>query len=591
MEVLRNEAEEATQFGFRWFIPELLKHRAAWRDVLLASLLIQLIGLATPLITQAVLDKVVVHGTISTLLALGSALLVFAVFSAALGWARQRLMLEVGNIVDLSLGVEVCRRLFRLHPLYFQSRSTGVIAARLQGVEAIREFISGTALSLLLDLPFLVVFVSMMLFYSVPLTMLVLVTLLLICSLSALVSPIFQIRLQQQFHLGARNQAMLTEMVAGVETVKTLQMEDQIDRRYEEGLRAWLSAGMAARSLGNAYHTACSFLEQLLSLSVLCCGAWLAIEKPSFTIGMLVAFQMCSSRLSQPLLRLTGLWQQFQQARLAVQRLGDLMDAPMEPYARHRTRELPRRGAISFQGVSFRYDANRPLLYENLSLDIAPGSTVAIVGPSGCGKSTLARMLQGFCHPSTGRILIDGLDTRHLCTQELRSQLGVVPQSTLLFSGTVLDNLLAAQPQASFEDVVAACSEAEIHEHIQSMPNGYQTELGERGQGLSGGQMQRIAIARALLKRPSVLILDEATSALDAITAARIARVINSLQGRITTIFISHGSPHGLRVDRLVRIPDRDMREEPWTAGSRMPAQSGPADPDLATFIPQNAPV
>lgn len=273
-----------------------------------------------------------------------------------------------------------------------------------------------------------------------------------------------------------------------------------------------------------------------------------------FTIGTLVAFQMFASRLSQPLLRLVGLWQQFQQANISVERLGDVMNAPPEPYSVTPSREMSGQGSIEIKNIAFRYSEQLPYLYQDLSVTIQPGKTIALMGPSGCGKSTLAKLMQGFYQPSDGRILIDGRDIRHLSANELRSYFGVVPQETILFSGTIYDNLLMANPQATFEQVIHACKMAEIHETVEQLPQGYQTEIGERGVGLSGGQKQRLAIARALLKRPKILIFDEATSNLDHETAEHFAKTVNALKGKVTMLFITHALPKALVADDVIRI-------------------------------------
>jgi subfamily B ATP-binding cassette protein HlyB/CyaB len=338
-----------------------------------------------------------------------------------------------------------------------------------------------------------------------------------------------------------------------METVKSLQMEPQLKTRFGDYLATYLDAGFSARQLANAYNVAANTLEQLLTLLILCLGAWMVMQNAGFTIGMLVAFQMFASRLSQPLLRLVGLWQEFQQAAIAVKRLGDIMDAPAEPYSVVPARTSSNQGRIEIENLSFRYAENLPLLFEKLDLTIEPGKVVALMGPSGCGKSTLAKLLQGFYLPTEGRIKLDGHDIGHLSANELRQHFGTVPQETTLFSGTIYENLLLANPQASFNDV-QACKLAEIHDTIQQLPQGYQTEIGEHGVGLSGGQKQRIAIARALLKRPKVLIFDEATSNLDNDTAEQFARTVNLLRGQATMLFITHQVPAGLRVDEVVTL-------------------------------------
>jgi len=548
------QARQSRKFGFSWFVPELLKHKKLWQEVLLASLVIQLIALATPLFTQAIIDKVVVHRTESTLIVIAIGMLVFMVFSAALSWLRQYLVLHTGNRVDAVLGSSVFERLFKLPPLYFQHRPTGVIAARLHGVETIREFIASAAVTLVLDFPFLLIFVAIMFYYSVTLTLIVLAILAVIVGLSLVVAPLFQARLQEQFQMGARNQAFLTEYVVGLETVKSLQLEPQLNSKYSGYLASYLQAGFATKQLANTYNTASNLLEQLMSLLILGIGAYTVMHSKEFTIGMLVAFQMFSGRLLQPMLRLVGLWQQFQQASLSVARLGDLMNAPIEPYSVIPARDTARKGEIQIHDIAFKYAEHLPLVYENLSLNVKPGQMIGIMGPSGCGKSTLAKLLQGFYQPSAGRILIDGIDIRYLSANELRSHFGVVPQETMLFSGTIYDNLQMASPNATFEQITAACKMAEIHSVIEAQPQGYQTEIGERGAGLSGGQKQRIAIARALLKRPSILVFDEATSALDGPTAEHFAQTINALKGKVTMLFITHGLPKGLKIDAVFRL-------------------------------------
>jgi subfamily B ATP-binding cassette protein HlyB/CyaB len=542
----------------------VLKHRAVWREVLAGSLVLQLLALGLPLFTQAIIDKVVVHRTESTLVALGIGMAVFMLFTALLTWVRQYLILHTGNRVDAVLGAAVFRHLMRLPVAYFQPRPTGVVAARFQGVESIREFIASAAVSLILDLPFLVICVAVMFWYSVPLTAVVLGVLAVIAVLSVLVAPIFRLRLNEQFLLGARNQAFLTEYVAGIDTVKSLQLEPQLESRYADYLAAYLRSSFLTRQIANSYQVLANALEQLMTLFVLAGGAWLVMHPAqagmaagasgAFTVGMLVAFQMFASKLSQPMLRMVGLWQQFQQAQLAVQRLGDLMNAPTEPHSLVPAREGQARGEIAFEAVGFRYGADLAPLYSNVSLHIQAGETIAIMGPSGCGKSTLTKLLLGFYRATEGRILVDGVDVLHLSANELRSAFGVVPQDTVLFSGTVYDNLVMANPYATFDQVVQACRMAEVHHVIESLPKGYQSEIGERGVGLSGGQKQRLAIARALLKNPRVLIFDEATSALDPPTADAFARTINQLKGKVTMLFVSHVLPRALHVDEIFVI-------------------------------------
>jgi subfamily B ATP-binding cassette protein HlyB/CyaB len=547
-------AEPPARFGFAWFRDALLKHHGVWRDVLLASLFIQLIALGTPLGTQVIIDKVVVHQTSSTLAAIAVGLGLFMLFNAAMSWLRQYLVLHTGNRVDAVLGSQLFRHLLKLHLAYFEHRPTGVLIARVRAVETVREFMAGAAVTLILDLPFLLVFLAVMFAYSWQLSLVALSITALIVGLSVGVTPMLRSRLNKQFLVGARNQAFLTEYVAGIETVKSLQMEPRLEGRYDEMLAQYLAAGFDTRQVSNTYNTAANALEQAMTLAILCVGALLVMRNDGFTIGMLVAFQMFAARVSQPLLRLAGLWQEFQQASIAVKRLGDIMDAPAEPHAVTPSRAPDGKGEIEVKDLAFRYSPDQPFLYRNFHLMLAPGRLTLLTGPSGCGKSTLAKLLLGFYQPDEGRIMLDGRDVRHFPANELRQYFGVVPQDTVLFSGTIYENLLAANPNAGFDDVIRACKIAEIHDVIDKLAKGYNTEIGEHGIGLSGGQKQRLAIARAVLKRPKVLVFDEATSALDAPTAERFAHTVNRLKGAATILFIAHQVPKGLAVDEVFTL-------------------------------------
>ena len=541
-------------FGFSWFVPALLRHKHIWRDVLVASLALQIVGLATPLFTQVIIDKVIAHQTHSTLIVLGAALAVFMLFSAGMTWLRQYLVLHTGNRIDAVLGSRVFQHLLRLPLPYFEHRPTGTLVARMQGIETLREFVSGAAVTLLLDIPFLFIFLAVMFFYSWQLSLIAVGILLTISVISLLVVPVFRERLNKQFLLGARNQSFLTEYVSGMSTVKSLQMEPVVEKRFGEYLAQYLAAGFRTRQLGNTYGVISNTLEQVMTLSILIFGALIVMRNDGFTVGMLVAFQMFASRLSQPLMRLVGLWQEFQQASIAVKRLGDILDMPQEPHSLVPQRVGAPAGRIAFEDVGFRYADDAPWLYRGLNVAFEPGRLTVVTGPSGAGKSTLAKLMLGFRLAQEGRVSLDGKDVRTLAANELRAAFGVVPQETVLFSGTVYDNLAMAHPHAGFDEIIAACRAAEIHDVIEALPKGYQTELGEHGVGLSGGQRQRIAIARALLKRPKVLLFDEAVSNLDHATAEHFAKTINRLKGKVTMIFITHQIPKGLAVDAIVPV-------------------------------------
>jgi subfamily B ATP-binding cassette protein HlyB/CyaB len=331
-------------------------------------------------------------------------------------------------------------------------------------------------------------------------------------------------------------------------------MEPQLDKRYGGLIASYLSAGFRTRSLSNTYNVAANGLEQFQVLAILGVGAWYVMTTDGFTIGMLVAFQMFANRLSQPVLRLVGLWLEFQQTNVAIKRLGDILDAPAEPYSVIPSRSPGGSGRIEIRDISFRYDDSHPYLYQGLNLVVEPGSSVAVMGPSGSGKSTLTKLLQGFYQPTDGCILIDGRDIRHLSANELRQYFGVVPQETMLFSGTIYENLVMANPRAGFEQIIQACKLADIHEVIEKLPKAYETEIGEHGAGLSGGQKQRLAIARALLKQPKILIFDEATSNLDRESSWHVAAAINRIKGHVTIIFVAHQIPDNLKLTKIFRL-------------------------------------
>ncbi len=570
-------------FGFGWFIPELVKHKRIFRDVLLASLAIQLMALATPLFTQAIIDKVIVHQTHSTLAVVGFALVMFMVFSTVMTWLRQYLVIHTGNRIDAVLGSHVFGHLLRLPLRYFEQRPTGVIVSRLHGVETIRDFLSGAAVSLILDLPFLLIFLGVMFFYSWQLSLIALCCLATISVLSLAVTPIFRSRLNRQFLLGARNQAFVTEYVVGMATVKSLQTEPLLERRYGEYLASYLAAGFSTRQLANTFNVVASTLEQAMTLAILIGGALLVMHGDGFTIGMLVAFQMFANRMSQPMLRLVGLWQEFQQASVAVRRLGDVMNLPTEPYTVVPARSPRSAGHIEVLDLGFRYSQQHPFVYRNLNLSLRPGQLTVLMGASGSGKSTLTKLLMGFYPPTEGQILVDGRDIRNLSANELRQSFGIVPQDTILFAGTVYDNLAMADPSATFDQIMDACRKAEIHDVIERLPQGYQTVLGEHGVGLSGGQKQRIAIARALLKEPAVLVFDEAASNLDVETSEQFARTINQFKGTTTVLFITHQAPRGLAFDAVIRLGEKPTAgSEPSPGGVVRPLSLAPRRADGA---------
>lgn len=557
IQVSKNESEDETgeKFGWKWFSNAFFQNKTAIRDALVASLAIQLIALAFPLATQAIVDKVITNQAVNTLAVLGIGIVIMAIFSGILTWIRQRLMLGLANAVDTKLAQRVLDHLFRLPLPFFEKRPTGVLINRIHGIERVREFFAGAFLLAALELPFMFIFLALMVSYSFALSGVVLGFLAVMSILSFAVGPKLRERVNDQTQLGAKLQGFMAEHVAASETVKSLQLEPYIGKRFAEINQAYLGATLATRQLGNTYGTLMQVLEQLMNVSVLCLGAYLAMQPGSgLTIGMLVAFQMFAQRVSQPILKLSGYWQELQQVRVAVGMLGELMLHPAERYSPLASSVGQGTGRLEVQGLSFRYSPDLPPLYEDFNLTVEPGQVVLVTGPSGSGKSTLAKVLLGLYPWYGGTVKVDGRDTRSMSINELRSHFGVVPQEAVLFSGSLLHNLINGVPGATLAHAVHACKQAGIHETIENLPNGYQTVVGERGVGLSGGQRQRVAIARALMKNPHVLVFDESTSGLDEASAERVAATVNSLRGKVSMLFIAHKIPANLKPDSHVDL-------------------------------------
>lgn len=555
------DVDPPRRFGFRHFLPELLRYKRQWLEVLTASLVLQVLALLGPLLTQVIVDKVVVHQTYQTLIVVATALALSTLFSALLSYARQSIVLTVSTRVDAAMTARLLAHLLALPLRYFERRPTGVIVARLQAVEPVRQFITGAAATLLLDCPFMLVFLALMFWYSWQLALIACALLLCISVLTLAIAPALRARLDLQFRAGATNQAFLTEYVAGIETVKSLQMEPRLTQRFDTMLASYLGTSVSTRRLFNVYQVGVTALEQAMSATLLCAGALLVMRGDGFTVGMLVAFQMLAGRFSQPLLRAVGMWQELSQAAVAVKRLGDIMDAPAEPVLSSAGRVIDGAARIEFYGVGFRHASDRPFLYRDFDLVVDAGSMVAILGASGSGKSTLLKLLQGHCIPTEGGIRIAGVDIRHLSAEALRATFGVVPQDVVLFSGSVYDNLTLGDPQLQLGDVIVACKAAAIHQTIERLPQGYQTQVGEHGVGLSGGQRQRIAIARALLRRAPVLILDEPTSSLDRDAEVAVGHTLAALRGRVTVLLIAHDLPRGVQPDAVVRLQSPSLSQ------------------------------
>jgi subfamily B ATP-binding cassette protein HlyB/CyaB len=544
----------ARRFDITWFMGAIHKYRWLLGEVLIASFFLQLFALVSPLFFQVVIDKVLVHQSMSTLDVLAIGLVAIALFEAVLGFQRTYLFSHTTNRIDVELGARLFRHLLALPISYFQARRVGDSVARVRELENIRNFLTSSGLTLAIDLFFTIVFIAALFFYSPLLTWIVLISLPIYVAISVGATPLFRRYLDDKFARGAENQAFLVESVTAVETLKSMAIEPQMQQRWEEQLAAYVAASFRVLNLGNKASQTVQFISKLVTAAILYMGAKLVIGG-DLTVGELIAFNLLAGYISSPVLRLAQTWQDFHQARLSIARLGDILNTAPEPTFNPSRMALPSiRGDITFEHVTFRYRIDGPEILHNISLDIPAGQVIGIVGPSGSGKSTLAKLAQRLYMPESGRVLIDGVDVAQVDPSWLRRQIGVVLQDNILFNRSVRDNIALADPALPTERVIAAATLAGAHEFILKLPEGYDTIVGERGGSLSGGQRQRIAIARALIADPRLLIFDEATSALDYESEHVIQQNMAQIARSRTVLIIAHRLSTLRMADRIITI-------------------------------------
>lgn len=550
------------RFDVTWFLGAIHKYRYLLGEVLVASFFLQLFALVSPLFFQVVIDKVLVSRTLSTLDVLVIGLVAISIFETLLGILRTYLFSHTTNRIDVELGARLFRHLLALPISYFQARRVGDSVARVRELENIRNFLTSSALTLVIDLFFTFVFLAVMFIYSPLLTAIVLAAIPFYVGVSMVATPFFRQRLDEKFARGAENQAFLVESVTGVETLKSMAVEPQMQRRWEEQLAGYVGASFKVISLSNTASQTVQLISKLVTAATLYFGAKLVIDG-SLTIGELVAFNLLAGRVSGPVLRLAQLWQDFHQARLSIARLGDILNTPAEPtFSPGRAALASVRGDIAFEHVTFRYRIDGPEILHDVSLTIPAGQVVGIVGPSGSGKSTLAKLVQRLYVPESGRVLVDGVDLAMIDASWLRRQLGVVLQENILFNRSIRDNIALADPATPMDRIIAAATLAGAHDFILELPEGYDTVVGERGSSLSGGQRQRIAIARALLTEPRVLIFDEATSALDYESEQIVQRNMAQMSKGRTVIIVAHRLSTVRFADRILTVDHGRLVED-----------------------------
>lgn len=561
-------ASAAAASGLAWFYSEIFKYKPILAEVLTGSFVVQLFGLVTPLFTQVILDKVVVHRTMSTLDLISVAFAVTCVAEFVLNIVRNYIFVHTANKIDATLGAKLFKHLFSLPFVYFESRRVGTTIARVRELDNIREFITSKSVSVIVDLVFSTVFLAMMFFYNVQLTLVVVAFIAVVATLYVIVTPELRRRLEEKFQMSAQSQSYLVESVTGIQTVKSLAIEGAMQRKWEDALGNYLRASFRLSTMGNVTSAISNFCQKAMTLAILYIGVRLVIEN-HMTVGMLIAFQMYANQFTNPVIRLVNLWNEFQQTLLAADRLGDIINQQGESTSAKAITLSELKGAIRFDNVSFKYRVDAPDVLKSISFELEPGTSLGIVGRSGSGKSTIAKVIQRLYLPYAGQVLVDGIDIRQLNPIWLRQCSGVVLQDNYLFSGTIRENIAMPKQHASAEEIIAASRVAGAHEFIMDFAEGYDTQVGERGSSLSGGQKQRIAIARALIANPRILIFDEATSALDYESERLIQENISAIKKGRTFIVIAHRLSTIKDCDKII-VVDKGQIVEQGTHASLM---------------------
>ncbi len=542
------------EFGMMWFIRAAAKYRNILRDCLLASMFVQVFALLSPLVFMIVIDKVLNNNSLSTLDVLVFALIVVSFFEIMLGALRAYLLSHTANRIDLMLGVQLFKHLMTLPLSYFENRQVGDTIARMRELETVRQFITGSGIMLFLDLFFLVVFLAVMFLFSPFLSVIVLVALPFLFCASFFITPFLHDKLEDKYTSNAGNQSFLVETINGIETIKAVAAEPRIQEKWEKKLANHVKTGFRGGHLANLISQSTSLISKMLSVLLLWFGAK-EVLAGNLTVGQLIAFNMLSARAIAPILRLSQIWNEFQQTKISIARIGDIFNCPGEPGFDPNRVTLPAiAGNVEFDRVTFRYQPDGAPVLRDVSFTVAAGEVIGIVGSTGSGKTTLAKLLQRLYVPERGRVLVDGVDLSKVDASWLRRQIGVVVQDGVLFNSSIRDNITLNIPELEIEAVIAAAKLAGAHPFIMELPHGYDTPVGERGIQLSTGQRQRLAIARALATNPRMIIFDEATSALDYESELVIQRNMKEIcQGR-TVFIIAHRLSTVRQADRIITL-------------------------------------
>ena len=550
------------QFNLTWFIPIIIKYKQYFMEIIGAAFFFQLFGLVSPLCTQVIIDKVIIHQGTVTLNVLAVGMVFVVLFQATMNVIRTYLFTHTTNKIDIILGTRIFRHLMNLPIQYFEKRLVGDILLKVSALNNIREFLTNTAINACIDLIFTVLFFAVMFYYSIPLTLIAIAAIPIQVIINILGTPLYQNRLKESWNVSAESNAFLVESIMGMYAVKSLSVEPQFKQRWESLLAKSVSRNLDKTQLSVLLNNGVSLTQQLVTYLIIWYGGIMVIDG-AVTIGQFIAFQMLANQASAPLSRLAGIWQSFQQTKLAVQRIGDILNAVPEPKNLAEAVELQKiKGEIEFKNVTFRYVIDDNPVLKKINLNIKPGMKVGIVGRSGSGKSTLTKIIQKLYTPEAGNVYIDGLDIDRVDLMQLRQQIGVVLQDNYLFNGSVRDNIALTRQVASMKEINQAARLAGAHEFILELPEGYDTMIGERGSTLSGGQRQRIAIARVLLTNPQILIFDEATSALDYQSERLIMGNMDCIAAGRTMLIIAHRLSNVVHCDVIIVMEHGEIVEQ-----------------------------
>tara|TARA_E500000331_G_scaffold298674_1_gene298642 strand:- start:1428 stop:4355 length:2928 start_codon:yes stop_codon:yes gene_type:complete len=550
------------RFGLSWFLPIIKKYKNVLLQVIIASFVVQLFTLANPLIIQVIIDKVINQRSLDTLQVLGIALLVLTLVEGILGSLKTFLFVETTNRIDQKLGSEVIDHLLRLPLEYFDRRPVGELGTRIGELEKIRNFITGRGLSTILDAGYSLIYIGVMLLYSSYLTLIALIVLPIQVALTIIGAPLFRKQFRESAEDNAKTQSHLIEVITGIQTVKAQNIETTSRWRWQDLYSKYIASSFKKTITGTVLNQTSQVLQKISQLLVLWIGASMVLDG-QLTLGQLIAFRIISGYVTQPILRLTTIWQNVQELRVSFERLGDVINTNTESDENDRGKlSLPNvSGLVKFNNVSFNFQYNLKPVLNKINLDIPIGSFVGIVGKSGSGKSTLMKLLSRLYSPNEGIITIDNYDIDKVELYSLRRQIGIVPQDPLLFSGTITENISGDNDECSEQEIVEAAKISESHDFIMQMSSGYNTKIGERGSSISGGQRQRIAIARTLFSKPKILIFDEATSALDFETERKVVTNLKDNFDGCTIFFITHRLATVSKADIIVMMEDGCISE------------------------------